>query len=177
MHTSESGALEQYYSMPIEKVLEALGSSYSGLSESEASSRLRRYGLNEIVEARGKPLSWRFAANLTNPMALLLWVASVMAYIGNMPQLAWAIVGVVMVNAAFSFWQEYRAERTAKELKKLIPQYARVIRDGAERQVPAQNVVPGDLVVISEGDRIPADGRVIRNFKMLTDESALTGES
>ncbi|MBS7622420.1 cation-transporting P-type ATPase [Candidatus Bathyarchaeota archaeon] len=163
--------------MPIEKVLEALGSGFSGLSESEASSRLRRYGLNEIKEARGKPLSWRFAANLTNPMALLLWVASVMAYIGSMPQLAWAIVGVVMVNAAFSFWQEYRAERTAKELKKLIPQHARVIRDGAERQVPAQNIVPGDLVVISEGDRIPADGRVIKNFRMLTDESALTGES
>jgi len=100
-----------------------------------------------------------------------------MAYIGRMPQLAVAILGVIIINAVFSFWQEYRAERTTKELKKLIPQYARVIRDGIEKQVFASKVVPGDIVVLSEGDRIPADGRVVKNFSMLTDESALTGES
>jgi magnesium-transporting ATPase (P-type) len=110
-------------------------------------------------------------------MAILLWSGSVMAYFGNMPQLAVAIVGVIMINAVFSFWQEYRAERTTKELKKLIPQYARVIREGNEKQVPSTEIVPGDVVVLSEGDRIPADGRVIKNFRLLTDESTLTGES
>jgi len=174
---AETSTFEAYYSLPAEKVLDDLGSGPSGLSESEACSRLDRYGLNEIREAHGKPLSHRFAVNLTNPMAVLLWSASVMAYVGNMPQLAWAIVGVIVINAVFSFWQEYRAERTTRELKKLIPQYARIIREGSEKQVPASNVVPGDIVVLSEGDRIPADGRVVKNFRVLTDESALTGES
>jgi Ca2+-transporting ATPase len=169
--------LETYYSSPPDKILDILETKADGLSDSEARSRLVRYGPNEIREARGKPLSQRFAVNLTHPMAILLWSASVMAYIGNMPQLGIAIVGVIMINAVFSFWQEYRAERTTKELKRLIPQCARVIRSGVEKQIPAGEVVLGDLVVLSEGDRIPADGRVIKNFEMLTDESTLTGES
>ena len=177
MSKAETSILESYYSTPAEKVLEVLGSGPNGLSDSEAHSRLMRHGPNEISEARGKPLTHKFMVNLTHPMAILLWSASVMAYIGRMPQLAVAILGVIIINAVFSFWQEYRAERTTKELKKLIPQYARVIRDGIEKQVFASKVVPGDIVVLSEGDRIPADGRVVKNFSMLTDESALTGES
>ena len=177
MSRAETAGLEAYYSQPPERVLEVLGTGPEGLSDDEVRSRLARYGPNEIREVRGKPLTQRFAANLTHPMAILLWSASVMAYIGNMPQLAVAIVGVIIINAVFSFWQEYRAERTTKELKKLIPQYARVIRGGSEKQVPAREVVLGDVVVLSEGDRIPADGRIIKNFGMLTDESALTGES
>jgi len=174
---TDSIDLEAYYSRSAEKVLEALNTQSDGLSDNEAFSRLTRYGANEIREVRGKPLTQRFAVNLTHPMAILLWSASVMAYIGAMPQLAVAVVGVIMINAVFSFWQEYRAEKTTKELKKLIPQYARVIRGGTEKQIPAKDIVPGDVIVLSEGDRIPADGRVIKNFEILTDESTLTGES
>ena len=177
MSQTDNIDLEAYYSRSAEKVLEALNTQSDGLSDNEAFSRLTRYGPNEIREVRGKPLTQRFAVNLTHPMALLLWSASVMAYIGAMPQLAVAVVGVIMINAVFSFWQEYRAEKTTKELKKLIPQYARVIRGGTEKQIPARDIVPGDVIVLSEGDRIPADGRVIKNFEILTDESTLTGES
>jgi potassium/sodium efflux P-type ATPase len=94
-----------------------------------------------------------------------------------MPELTYAIIAVIIINGIFSFWQEYRAEKTTKELQKLIPQNTRIIREGAEKKVPTRDIVPGDIVVLSEGDRIPADARLIKDFQILTDESTLTGES
>ncbi|WP_455278787.1 cation-translocating P-type ATPase [[Eubacterium] cellulosolvens] len=177
MSKAESPDIKSYYSLPSEKVLQLLKSRPSGLTEDEVISNQKEYGLNEIREARGKPLSHRFFISITHPMAILLWIASIMAYAGKMPELTLAIVVVIIINGVFSFWQEYRAERTSKELKKLIPQNARVIREGQEKQIPATDIVPGDIIILSEGDKIPADGRIIKNFQILTDESTLTGES
>ena len=177
MSQEESFRLEPYYSSHPEKVLETLNSRSDGLSLDEVSSRFQRFGPNEIREVRGKSLLQRFLVNLTHPMAILLWVASVMAYATNMPQLTFAIIAVIIINGIFSFWQEYRAEKTTKELQKLIPQNTRIIREGAEKKVPTSDIVPGDIVILSEGDRIPADARLIKDFQILTDESALTGES
>ncbi len=170
-------SLDDVGSWTTEQVLRALGSSLNGLSESEAELRLKNSGPNEIKEVRGKPLIYGLIANLTHLMALLLWAASVIAYIGDMPQLSVAIVAVIIINAGFSFWQEYRAERTVTEMKKLIPQYARVIRSGVERQILAREIVPGDIIVLSSGDKIPSDARIVKDFEIQTDESILTGES
>ena len=149
MSKAESLDIESYCSLPSEKVLQLLKSQPSGITEDKAISNLADYGLNEIREARGKPLSHRFIINITHPMAILLWIASIMAYVGKMPELTIAIIVVIVINGVFSFWQEYRAERTSKELKKLIPQNARVIREGQEKQIPATNIVPGDIIILS----------------------------
>lgn len=109
--------------------------------------------------------------------ALLLWVAAVLAFVGRMPQLGWAIIAVVVVNGAFSFVQEYRAERATRALAALLPEAARVLRDGRKAQVPAGELVPGDVVLLREGDRVSVDARVLRSDDLKVDNAALTGES
>jgi len=121
---------------------------------------------------------WRkLLANFTHLMALLLWAGGAMAFVGKMPQLGWAIWAVVVINAIFSFWQEFRAEKAADALKKLLPQFARVLRDGNEAKVPANELVPGDVIVLSEGDHISADARLVEEAEMRVDLSTLNGES
>jgi cation transport ATPase len=93
----------------------------------------------------------------------MLWVAAVLAFVGRMPQLGWAIIVVVLVNAGFSFAQEYRAERASRALAALLPQAVTIVRGGRKMQAPAEDLVPGDVVVLHEGDRIPADCRIVRS--------------
>lgn len=158
-------------------VFAALGTHPGGLSEAEASARRLRYGPNEIPAARGRPLVLRFVDDLTHVMAVLLWVAGAMAFVAGQPQLGWAIWAVVLINGVFSFWQEYRAERALAELRRLLPVNVRVVRDGQVREMPARDVVPGDVVRLEEGDRIAADSRLVSATQLSIDRSTLTGES
>ncbi len=107
----------------------------------------------------------------------MLWVAAVLAFVGGMPQLGWAIIAVVVINGVFSFAQEYRAERATRALSALLPEMATVIRDGRRSAILAAELVPGDMVLLREGDRISADARVIRSTGLRVDNSTLTGES
>lgn len=149
----------------------------SGLSQAEAEARLQRFGRNAIREAKRKPIIFKFLANFTHLMALLLWVGGFMAFIGRMPQLGWAIWAVILINAVFSFWQEFKAEKATEALKRLLPAYARVFRDGQESRVLAEELVPGDVVLLSEGDHISADGRLVSEAELRVDQSTLSGES
>lgn len=97
--------------------------------------------------------------------------------IGRMPQLGWAIWAVILINAVFSFWQEFKAEKATEALKRLLPAYARVLRDGQESRVLAEELVPGDVVLLSEGDHISADGRLVSEAELRVDQSTLSGES
>ncbi|MDD5594502.1 MAG: cation-transporting P-type ATPase [Candidatus Margulisbacteria bacterium] len=160
-----------------EQVFEELKTSAAGLTDAEAAVRLKKYGRNEIRELAGTPLVLKFLANLYQFFALLLWVAAAMAYLGGMPELAVAIACVVLINAVFSFWQEYRAERAIAALKKLLPSYAKVIRDGREKRILSAELAPGDLLVLEAGDNISADARLIEEFELRTNNSTLTGES
>ena len=117
MSQEESFRFKPYCSALPEKVLETLNSRSDGLNLEEVASRYEKYGPNEIREVRGKSLLRRFLVNLTYPMAILLWLASVMAYATNMPQLTYAIIAVIMINGIFSFWQEYRAEKPRKSCR------------------------------------------------------------
>ncbi len=121
-----------------EQVLEALGTSEAGLTSEEAAKRLEQYGLNEIREIKGRAMIWKFLENFYHLFAIMLWIAAVLAYIGSMPQLSWAIVAVIFINAIFSFWQEFRAEKATEALKKMIPHNAKVIRDGQTIQIPGR---------------------------------------
>ena len=173
----ESDLRTSIQTFPIAEVYRALGTGPSGLSQAEAEERLRRYGRNTILEVKRKPLYLKFFANFTHLMAILLWTGGIFAFIGNLPQLGWAIWAVVVINAVFSFWQEFKAEKAMEALRRLLPVYARVIRDGEERRILAEELVPGDVILLSEGDHISADGRLVQEAELSVDHSTLSGES
>jgi len=148
-----------------------------GLAQSEAGERLLRTGKNVIREVKGKPLIIKFLSNFTHLMAIMLWIGGAVGFIAQMPQLGIAIWMVNIINGLFSFWQEYRAEKATDALKKLLPSYARVLRDDEEQKILSEDLVPGDLMLFSEGDRISADGRLVAAADLRIDQSTLTGES
>ncbi len=168
---------QRFYTLSIPDVYPAAGTSADGLTTAEAQARLAQHGPNAIQTIKGKPLWRKFLANFTHLMALLLWAGGAMAFIGKMPELGWAIWAVVVINAIFSFWQEFRAEKAGDALKKLLPQFARVLRDGQETRIQAEQLVPGDVIVLSEGDHISADARLVEENEMRVDLSTLNGES
>lgn len=168
---------DAYINLSKEEVLLEIGTTDRGLSEEEAKRRLRMYGSNILEKIRGKPLILRFSANLTNLFAILLWIAGILAFVADMPQLGWAILAVIFINAVFSFWQEYKAEKAVEALRKLIPSYSVVLRDGKEKRILTSEIVSGDIILLAEGDKVPADGRLFEVFDMRIDNSALTGES
>jgi magnesium-transporting ATPase (P-type) len=116
-------------------------------------------------------------SELTHLLAVLLWVAAGLALIAGTPALAIAIVAIVLLNAAFAFAQEYRADRSAERLRDLLPVTAHVMRDGRRVDVPVESLVPGDVVLLSAGDRIGADLKVRSSDDLSIDESLVTGES
>lgn len=148
-----------------------------GLTADEASARLQRDGLNVIPSARGPGLVQQFRRELVHFFALMLWLASGLALIAGLLELAAAIAAVVIANAVFSFVQEHRAEHAAQHLRGLMPRRATVIRDGTERAVAATNLVVGDVVVLRAGDGVCADIVIDEAHGYTVDESMLTGES
>ncbi len=173
----EKGGKENFFPLPIRDIFTELSTGTQGISHDEAAKRLESYGPNVLREVKGKSLFLRFLENLTNLFAALLWVGGILSFIADMPELGWAIFAVILVNAAFSFWQEFKAERALEALKKLLPRKARVVREGREQEIPADDLVPGDIMLLEEGDAISADARLISADAMRVDNSALTGES
>jgi Ca2+-transporting ATPase len=165
------------WSLTAAEVLKVLDTDQQGLSEAEAGLRLQRDGYNELPEPPRRPIILRFLDQLTHFMALLLWVAGILAFISHTPELGWAIWAVIWINAVFSFWQEFQAERALAELKKVLPIQAKVYRDGRLVTLPVRELVVGDVVQLEEGDRISADARLIEAESLYVDVSILTGES
>lgn len=169
-------ATERVIGMAPDLVYGALDSHPGGLSPDVAAARLTRYGPNRVAEARQRPLFARFFANFTHLMALLLWAGGLIGFIAQMPQLGAAIWMVNIVNGVFSFWQEFRAERATAALRRILPAQARVRRGGADVVVAAETLVPGDVLLLGEGDRISADARVTDEVELRVDQSTFTGE-
>lgn len=165
------------YQISNEEVFKEIGTSKDGLTSQEAQKRLEKYGLNQIEEVKKRPLIYAFLANFYNILALLLWAASFLAFIAGIPQLGIAIMGVILINALFSFWQEFEAEKATEALKNILPSRARVLRDGQELEILANQLVPGDILVLGEGDNISADARLTEAYQMKVDNSTITGES
>jgi len=148
-----------------------------GLTTPDAERLLARYGPNVLPLARRPLAVLLLARQATHFFALMLWVASGLAWLAGMPPLAAAIVVVVIVNAGFAFVQEYRADRAAERLRDLMPLTATVRRDGHPMIVPASRLVPGDVVLLEPGDRVSADLQAIQVAGLAVDASLLTGES
>ncbi|WHZ16425.1 MAG: Na+,K+ P-type ATPase [Nitrospira sp.] len=166
------------------QVYRALVTSPQGLSPDDVRRRALRYGPNSLQDLRGVPLLSRFARQFTHFLALLLWFAAGLAFLADrlhpgegMAMLGWAILGVILINAVFAFLQEYRAERAVQALRGLLPAKAWVLREGQHQQVPRSELVPGDVLVLEEGEQIPADARLIEAVGLRVDNSSLTGES
>jgi calcium-translocating P-type ATPase len=158
------------------RVFRDLRSRREGLSEREAARRIVSSGRNELVRARGNAWWSDLVAQLVHPLALLLWLAAALAAVSGTPPLGVAIVAVIVVNALFAFLQERHAERAVEALAEYLPPHARVVREGHERAVDARELVPGDVIVIGEGDRVSADARILSGA-VEVDLSALNGES
>jgi sodium/potassium-transporting ATPase subunit alpha len=164
--------------------LAALGSGPPGLSTAEARRRLAEFGPNRVEAAARDPLWLTLAREFSHFFALILWLAAAMALIADrfgpgqgMAELAIAIVGVIVVNGVFSFWQAWRAEAALAALRGLLPQRVEVRRDGRTVEIEAADLVPGDLVLLAEGARVPADCRLVESWGLRANLATLTGES
>lgn len=167
-----------------EAVLQTLVTSEQGLSEEEAKKRLLEFGLNEIQEVRRTPLYLRFLQQFTHFLAILLFIGAGLSFLSDylhpgegMFSLGAAIVGVIIINAIFTFIQEYKAEKTVEKLRQFLPFSIRTVRDGREREIPSRYVVPGDIILLSEGNKIPADARLLEASYLMVNNAPLTGES
>jgi magnesium-transporting ATPase (P-type) len=168
---------EAWHAIPPEEALERLGAGRGGLSAEEAAERLARHGPNRLTPSAGRSALWRFAAQFNNILILvLIAAATVSALLGEIVD-AMVIVGVVAINAAIGFIQEGKAEQALKAISGMLSLNAAVVRDGRRMTIPAEDLVPGDLVHLSSGDRVPADLRLITARNLQIEESALTGES
>jgi calcium-translocating P-type ATPase len=168
----------------VSEALDSLRTSETGLASDEAQRRLVEYGANRIEAVSGAPRWRQFLEEFTHFFALILWVAAGLAFFAEsrspgegMWQLGLAIVTVIVINGAFSFWQEYRAEQAIAALRKLLPQNVNVMRDGTLCTLTAESLVPGDVVLLEEGDNVPADCRLISGNGVRVNVSTITGES
>ena len=170
-----------------EEVYERLETCAAGLSPEEAQSRLRGYGPNTLPARAGRPIIYRFFQQFVDLFAILLEMAAALTFTAAMLsqgadradnlRVAFAILGVVLLNAIIGFLQEYRAEKATEALQKLVPQNAKALRGGELVLIPASELAPGDVISLEEGDSISADARLVRQFEMSTNNIALTGES
>jgi Ca2+-transporting ATPase len=152
-------------------------SSPAGLGRDEARERMHRSGPNELPTPRPPHPVRLLIAQATHTLALLLWAGGALAFLASLPQLGWAILAIVAINAVFSFWQEYQASRLVEALHRSLPAAVRVRRDGIEQRIPAREVVPGEVLIVQRGDRVAADARLFQAADLRLDYSSLTGES
>ena len=168
-------------------VAEAFASVQSGpdgLAAAEAARRLAEFGPNEVEQLRRESLVRLFLKGFTHFFAIILWFAAGLAFVAEwrdpgqgMAALGFAIIGVIVINGAFSFWQEFRAEKAFAALQKLLPDHVRVRRATNVLNVLASELVPGDVLLLQAGDKVPTDCRVVESFSLRVNNATITGES
>ena len=168
---------KEIYTTPETEVFDLLVSAPDGLSSEGAARHLEEEGRNVIEKRRGTPLWRKFLSNFIHFFAILLWIAAFLSFVADLPELGIACIGVIVINGIFSFWQEYKAEKAIESLQKILPKKARVMRDGVEIEVDAEELVPGELVLLEAGNSVSADARLVEAREMRVNNSALTGES
>jgi calcium-translocating P-type ATPase len=161
---------------PVTRLLRDLRTSRSGLSSREAARRLVVHGPNQLRRRGGRHLGRELGRQFTHPLALLLWAAAGLAWLAGITPVAVAILVVIFLNALFAFVQEVQAERAVEALQAYLPQSSTVLRDGERATIESTEIVPGDVLLLAEGDKISADGRLLSGT-LEVDASTLTGES
>lgn len=163
-------------SEPLPRLRRELATGPDGLSAREAARRLAVHGPNEVRRRARSSFVRELVGQVIHPLALLLWAAAALAFVADLAVLGWAILAVVAVNAAFALLQERQAERAVETLARYLPEHALAVRDGQPHVVEARDLVPGDLILLEEGDKVPADAHVTEGG-VEVDLSMLTGES
>ncbi|MEQ8516609.1 MAG: HAD-IC family P-type ATPase, partial [Chromatocurvus sp.] len=174
----------QIQSISPAKVYGFLHTSEDGLTDAQVSERLTEVGPNTVQETRRLAWLGNLARQFTNFFTILLEISAAICFVADYIQpgegmkfLGWALLTVSVLNALFSFFQEYRAERAMEALRKFLPQEVRVRRDGSELTALAEQLVPGDVVMLGEGDKVPADARLVEVQELVVNNAPLTGES
>jgi sodium/potassium-transporting ATPase subunit alpha len=174
----------QIHHLTPDEALALLHTQREGLRAAEASTRLAELGENTLTPPPRLPLLRVFGKQLTNLFSLLLDVSAALSFLADylspgqgMGVLGWALLAVAVLNALFTFAQEVRAERAMNALRGLLPAQITVRRDAVEQEVDTARIVPGDLLLLAEGDRVPADARVLECHDLLVNNAPLTGES
>jgi len=166
-----------WYQLPIKEILQKLETSEEGLTDNEATARLEQYGMNKLIEeekiSRLKILFHQF----TSPLIYILLIAAVVTTLLKEYIDASVIMAVVVINAIIGYLQEYKAEQGVRALKKMLIPRARVLRNGKEKETNSEELVPGDVVILASGTKVPADLRLIKTYELKIEEAMLTGES
>ena len=165
------------YNMNINEVLEEFKTTDEGLKFSDASKRLNIYGKNILPEKKKNTLTKVFFSQFNDPITIILIIAIILSFIIGEYVDAWFIVFVIVSDAIFGTIQEWRASKNAEALKNMLSAEATVLRENKELVIKAENLVPGDVVLLTSGDKISADMRIISSHNLKSDESTLTGES
>ena len=166
-----------YYQQTVDETLSNIHSTLEGLSGTEASARLQRHGENALPQKKGKPAWLRFLAHFNDVLIYVLLVAALLKlFMGHWVDM-FVILGVAIINALIGHIQESNAEKSLQSIRNMLSSEAVVVRQGNHETIPTTALVPGDIVVIRAGDRIPADLRVIEAHNLRVEEAILTGES
>jgi len=164
------------YTLPVAEVYQVLETCSGGLSQADADSRLSLYGSNLLTKQTKSPIFEKLLREFIHPPTLVLLSIGLVALLQTDAVLAFIIWGIVFINTGLSFWREYRAEQAVEKLRDILPSFAHVIRDGKESFVPSSTIVPGDILILAEGDNIPADARVLEEYGLRINNANLTGE-
>ncbi|MDP2419962.1 cation-translocating P-type ATPase [Sediminibacterium sp.] len=169
--------IKQFLNIDVNEALKELHTSTNGLSQLEATNRLAKYGPNELVTKKNKPIWVYFFAQFKDFMILILMVAAIIS--GLMGDVADTIIIliIILLNALLGFSQEYKAEKSMEALKQMSITKAQVVREGRSKIIPSEQLVPGDIIHLEAGNIVPADLRLVEIFAISIDESSLTGES
>ena len=172
------------HTLTADQALASLKTSLAGLAQAEAARRLLEFGPNHVEELGREHLLLSFAREFTHFFAIILWAGAALAFLAErfdpgqgMASLGVAIVGVIVINGIFSFWQEYKAERAVAALRQLLPQKVKAQRGAETVEILATDVVPGDIVLLEEGSLVPADCRLVEAFALRVNTATVTGES
>lgn len=166
-----------YYQLPVEEILHSLDTGLEGLSHAEAEQRLKIYGNNRLKASKKEALILKILRQFKDLMVIILIIAGFLSLYLQSYRDAIIMFSIVLINATISFVQEYKAEKVMNALKILVKAKARVIRDGKEIEIEGEELVPGDIVVLEEGDAAPADVRIMEENILSSNDFALTGES
>ncbi|RLE45255.1 ATPase, partial [Candidatus Woesearchaeota archaeon] len=168
---------KEWHIMNVEEVIKELQTSLDGLTTEQFKYRQGQYGLNKLKEYKKTSPLKIFFKQFTNFLIIILLIATIVsAFIGEFID-AIVILTIILACALLGFFQEYRSEKAVEALKKLSAPKATVIRNSEEQEIPAEELVPGDLIIVRVGDKVPADARLIEEMNLETDEAVLTGES
>jgi len=172
------------HQLSVDDALKSVHSHPNGLCSEEAARRLREYGPNIVEKAAPTPLTSILIRDFGHFFAVVLWFSAALAFVAEwndpghgMAKVGLAVVAVILVSGVFSFWQERRVEKTLAALQRLLPRTMTVLRDRISTEVSVEELVPGDVILIEEGDRVPADCRLTESYALRVNNATITGES